>query len=141
MAKLTSRELKIYIQPQHMSQMIIHIVKENPLEACGLVAGLSDESLQVFPIKNILKSPARYQMDPKEQINVFMLIEERGWDLLAIYHSHPISMRTPSQTDIEEACYPDTIHLIFSLINKNWKCLAYIIKDKDVQELEIILSS
>jgi proteasome lid subunit RPN8/RPN11 len=141
MAQLTSRDLQIYIQPQHMSQMTSHVDKENPLEACGLVAGLSDKSLQVFPIKNILKSPAHYQMDPKEQISVFMLIEERGWDLLAIYHSHPIGLRTPSQTDIEEAYYPDTIHLIFSLINKNWKCLAYVIQDKDIQELEIILSS
>ena len=44
-------------------------------------------------------------------------------------------------TDIVEADYPDPIHLIFSLINKNWKCLAYIIKDTDFQELEIILSS
>ena len=42
-------------------------------------------------------------------------IDDSGWSLGAIYHSHTRSPAYPSQTDINLAAYPDAIYLIVSL--------------------------
>lgn len=117
-----------------------HAAREAPLEACGLVAGLNHHSLAVFPATNQLQSPTRYQFAPQEQIELFLLLEKEGWDLLAIYHSHPDGPETPSETDIKEAAYPDSIYLIWSKIGNDWTCRGFMIAGKSVTEIPIEIS-
>jgi proteasome lid subunit RPN8/RPN11 len=57
-------------------------------------------------------------MDPKQQLAAMIDMEEQGWDLIAIYHSHPNGPQVPSATDIDKAYYPEAAHLIVSLIDK-----------------------
>jgi proteasome lid subunit RPN8/RPN11 len=54
-------------------------------------------------------------MDPMEQLRIMDEIDDAGWDLLAIYHSHTRSAAYPSRTDVELAFYPQTAYLIVSL--------------------------
>ena len=44
-----------------------------------------------------------------------MEIEDNGWALGAIYHSHTRSPAYPSQTDVNLAFYPDALYVIVSL--------------------------
>ena len=39
--------------------------------------------------------------------------EDRGWELLAIYHSHPDSVAYPSKRDIGIAYWPDSTEPIY----------------------------
>jgi hypothetical protein len=64
--------------------MLDDIGKRNLEEACGLVAGVGQTSLAVYPVTNILHSPVRYRMDPEQQLKYFNLIDENQWHLLAI---------------------------------------------------------
>ena len=57
---------------------------------------------------NVDASPATYRLDGKEQLKVFDELDERGWDLWAIYHSHTHSEAYPSETDRRLAFYPDS---------------------------------
>lgn len=95
--------------------ILTHVQAEYPLEACGIVAGENGRLLRAYPITNILQSPVAYEMDPHEQIQTMLLIEANDWDLTAIYHSHPNGPAYPSETDVAQAYYPDTIQLIVSL--------------------------
>jgi len=40
-------------------------------------------------------------------------------ELSAIYHSHPHTAAFPSQRDVDNAFYPDSLILIISLMEKN----------------------
>jgi proteasome lid subunit RPN8/RPN11 len=46
-------------------------------------------------------------MEPHELLRALILLENRRWDLLAVYHSHPPGARTdPSENDLVHASYP-----------------------------------
>lgn len=108
-----------------------------PEEACGLVAGKRNLSCDVISITNIHHSPARFWMDPEEQLQAFNHIDEQGWELLAIYHSHPYGPPAPSVTDIAEAAYPGVIHLIWSTSGEDWICKGFLIEKSRVEEIPI----
>jgi [CysO sulfur-carrier protein]-S-L-cysteine hydrolase len=125
------------LQREHWDQMRAHVDEIAPQEACGLVAGKNAYSVAVFPIHNLIESPVRYQMDPEQQIKAFIQMEEKGWDLAAIYHSHPSGPHKPSPTDVAENYYPDTIHLVWSRIDDSWDCKGFIISGRNVREVQI----
>lgn len=121
--------------------IISHVDQEAPLEACGIVAGKDRASIQVFPISNQLASPVAYRMAPKEQLHAMLLIEENGWDLLSIYHSHPQGPAFPSGTDIAQAYYPDAVYIILSHDGNDWTCRGFSIDENGVNEVQIELVS
>jgi [CysO sulfur-carrier protein]-S-L-cysteine hydrolase len=130
----------ITISNAHWAAMHRHVAAEAPLEACGLVAGQERQSLAVFPVTNELHSPTAYRFAPQEQLDLFLRLEKEGWDLLAIYHSHPTGPQTPSQTDVAQAAYPDSIYLIWSKIDTDWQCRGFIIETGQVTEIPIKIS-
>lgn len=112
-----------------------------PEEACGLIGGLDSHALEVFPTTNVLHSPVRYRVDPREQLEIFQLIDERDWELLAIYHSHPEGPARPSATDIKEAFYPEAVHLIWFRSEGEWICMGFLIQEGNVTEVPIHIES
>lgn len=88
---------------------------EAPNECCGLLLGRGEVVEEVFPGRNKDSSPRTYTMDPQDQLRAFRTMDERGWDLVGIYHSHPHSKAFPSETDKSKALYPDARHVIISL--------------------------
>jgi [CysO sulfur-carrier protein]-S-L-cysteine hydrolase len=128
---------------EHWEQIRKHVMDADPEEACGLVAGKEGMSVGVFPVENALHSSVRYRMDPEGQLTAMLEIEEKGWEIAAIYHSHTGGPEGPSNTDIEGAAYPGVIHMIWFPANDEWTCRGYLIEEKKVSEVEIrlILSS
>ena len=90
-----------------------------PHEACGLLAGERGIVREVIPLTNVEHNPAGcgWRADSREQLHAFERIDDTGWRLLAIYHSHPHSAAYPSARDIEHALYPDALYVIVSLLN------------------------
>jgi [CysO sulfur-carrier protein]-S-L-cysteine hydrolase len=116
-----------------------HVENLAPEEACGLVAGVEGRSVEVFPVENALHSEVRYRMEPREQLKAMLTIEENGWEIAAIYHSHPFGPEGPSMTDIEEAAYTGVIHLIWNQQGGGWSCRGYSIEGGTAREIEIAL--
>jgi proteasome lid subunit RPN8/RPN11 len=110
-----------------------------PEEACGLLAGVGGEVLEVISVPNALHSPVRYRMDPRDQWRAFQTIEQRGWELLGIYHSHPNGPEVPSETDVSEAFYPEAAYLIWSRRSGTWSCRAFQIESGQVLPVSIDL--
>jgi proteasome lid subunit RPN8/RPN11 len=108
-------------------EMVEHARAGLPNEACGVVAGEDGRPIRVYRMRNAEDSPAVYRFDEREQLNVFNEIEEKGWDLLAFFHSHTHTEAYPSPTDRarahwadpvtgeQVAAYPGTRYLIVSL--------------------------
>ena len=120
----------------HWTTMYDHLRSVLPAEGCGLLAGVAERSTAVYPVDNLLNSPTRFRMDPQQQAQAFIDLEGLGWDVLAIYHSHPEGPPHPSATDVAEFFYPDSYVLIWSPGPHGWDCRAYTIHDGVIHRAE-----
>ncbi len=119
-------------------EMVEHGLREFPNEACGLVAGRDGAPVRFFAMRNLDASPVSYRLDPKEQLRVFDLMDEEGWDLLGIFHTHTHSEAYPSETDLKLAFYPDAFYLVMSLSDRDRPVLrAFSIVDGAIVEREV----
>jgi [CysO sulfur-carrier protein]-S-L-cysteine hydrolase len=102
-----------------LNRMIEHARQEYPLESCGILAGKEGKITDFYPMANTEKSSSCYRMEPEEQLRVLLEMEKTGMELSAIYHSHPHTTAFPSQRDVDNAFFPDSLILIISLMEKN----------------------
>jgi proteasome lid subunit RPN8/RPN11 len=121
-----------------LDQIIEHARQDLPNECCGIVASDDGAAVKVFRATNAEASPVRYSLDPREQYRITMEIEEQGWELGAIYHSHTRSEAYPSQTDVNLAFYPEAIYLIVSLRKPDDpEVRAFRIADERIEEVAL----
>jgi len=131
----------IYLTQAQVEEIIAHARAEYPNEACGLLAGKNGRVNKAYRMTNAAHSSVPYRLDPEEQCRAMMDIEAKGWDIVAIYHSHVASPAYPSATDVEMAYYPDSLYLIVSLAN--WKqpiLRAFRIVEGEIEEVELVVS-
>jgi [CysO sulfur-carrier protein]-S-L-cysteine hydrolase len=95
--------------------IVDHARSDFPFEVCGLLAGSGGRLVKHWAIPNAARSMTYYSMEPKAMLAAFNEMDDRGWDLLAIYHSHTHTEAFPSPTDVELAFYPEAVYLIVSL--------------------------
>ena len=119
-------------------QIVSQSVAELPNEACGLIAGKDGKPVKLFRMNNADASPVVYRLDAHEQLRVFNEMDEQGWDLYAIYHSHTHTDAYPSETDQRQAFYPEARYLILSLKDRNNPLLrGFRIVNHEVTEDEV----
>ena len=128
---------KIQMEMKHWETMKSHVISCLPEEACGLLGGVGELVYEVFPVTNELHSPSRFRMDPEEQLAAMMHMEEQGYQMVGIFHSHVHGLLSPSETDLEEATYPEVAYLIWSMIGDDWQCRAYKLMDEGTIEIPI----
>ena len=106
-----------------LDEIIIQCEQEQPIEACGILAGaiVKTESKQVktvtkiYSCHNEFHSTTRYKIPAEEQFHAFIDIEEQGLKLIGFYHSHPQGSTTPSTIDKKLANYIGYSYLIITL--------------------------
>jgi proteasome lid subunit RPN8/RPN11 len=121
-----------------LDEIVSHAREEAPNECCGMVAGVDGTATQVHRARNAEASPLRYTIHPSDQIRIITGIEERGEEVVAIYHSHTKSVAEPSQTDINLAeNWPDPLYLICSLADPEPAVRGFAIREGGVEEVEL----
>jgi proteasome lid subunit RPN8/RPN11 len=124
-----------------LDELVAHAREEMPNECCGLIASKDGEAMKVYRAANSEASPVRYGLDPHEQYRIMMEIEDQGWTLGGIYHSHTRSAAYPSQTDVNLAFYPDALYVIVSVEDPvKPDVRAFRIVDGKIDEAEIAIS-
>jgi proteasome lid subunit RPN8/RPN11 len=120
-------------------ELIAHALADAPDECCGMVAAADGEAVRVYRTRNTAASPLRFEMDGREQYEVLDAIEDQGWELGAIYHSHTRSEPKPSQTDINLArWWPDPLWVIVGVADRDApQVRAWRIVDGQVSEAPI----
>ena len=115
-------------------------LREFPNECCGVIAAAGGVPVKVFPMTNADASPVTYRLDGKEQLHVFDELDDRGWELWAIYHSHTHSEPYPSETDVRLAFYPEARYLLLGLSDReNPAIRSFRILDGEVTEEEVTI--
>jgi [CysO sulfur-carrier protein]-S-L-cysteine hydrolase len=106
-----------YLDKQYAEAMISQAVAEAPDECCGMLAGTGVKITQFYRATNAEHSPFRYSVHPEELIRIYQEIEERGWELLGIYHSHTSTPAYPSAVDIKYAFWSPALYFIISIVD------------------------
>ena len=127
--------------PAALLQELVDCAREGfPNEACGILAGDRPAAdggrpTRFRPMRNAAGSPARYLMDPEEQLRVMLDIDDGGEVVWGIFHSHVASPPEPSATDVGLALYPDSVYLICSLAGDVPVVRGWSIRDGNVTEV------
>lgn len=116
-----------------------HVSAVMPEEGCGLLAGRNGIVKTVIPITNVLHSPVRYNMHPKELIQAFYDFDAQGIDLVATFHSHPAGPTHPSETDLREYAYPEALMLIWAPEGSNWYLNGFKINSSGFEQIAIFV--
>ena len=121
--------------------MVEHALEEDPNECCGILAGAGGIVLQHYRITNTEKSPYRYSMDGRELNQVLRELDDNGWEMQVIYHSHTHSPAYPSDTDVRLAAnWPDPYYLLVSLMDKQSPVVRlFTIFDGTVAEEPVVI--
>jgi proteasome lid subunit RPN8/RPN11 len=97
-------------------------------------------------MSNASASPVRYSLDPKEQLAVYRKLDEQGWELAGVFHSHTRTEAYPSPTDVRLAS-EDVPYLIVSLATPEAHIRAFRIRKEhwgaeegEIEELEVTLT-
>jgi proteasome lid subunit RPN8/RPN11 len=119
-------------------EMVRHALEGLPFEACGLLAGRDGRVERFFPMKNADESRTTYRLDSREQFEVFNEIDEKGWELSGIFHSHTHTEAYPSETDRRQAFYPEAHYVLLSLTDPSDPQLrAFTIREGEIEEQEV----
>ena len=124
-----------------LDEIVEHARAEAPNECCGMIATQDGVAVAVHRARNAAASPLRYEMDGMEQFKIQSAIEDGGYELGAIYHSHTRSDPEPSQTDINLAFYPEALYIIVGVKGPEDDVRAFTIVDGQVSEAVLEVGS
>ncbi|HEU4473095.1 MAG TPA: M67 family metallopeptidase [Flavisolibacter sp.] len=110
----------IRIMIQAMEEMIGDATGTFPDECCGFMFGTEEDGLRTVSAIQVVDNAKegdkrrRFEISARDYMNAESLAEERGWQLLGIYHSHPNHPPVPSEHD-RVAAQPFFSYLILSI--------------------------
>lgn len=121
-----------------IDEMVAHARDDLPNECCGVVSSKDGVAVDVHRAVNAAASPLRYEIDSKDFLRIYNLIDDADLEVGAIYHSHTRSAAYPSQTDINLALWPDAIYIIVSLADADAPDVkGFAIVDRKVTEVSL----
>jgi proteasome lid subunit RPN8/RPN11 len=140
---------RLRVPPDLFAAMVSQALEEQPLECCGLLAGVLEgpseadgpgvwvgRVVERYPLVNAAASPVEYWSSDKSMFAAHRGMRERGLEILAVYHSHPTSPPVPSRTDLARNYYPDAVSLIVSLTTTPPTVRGWWLTDQDYREAE-----
>ena len=113
----------------------LHANEQNPYEACAILLGNKDEKIwettEIFLTENIEKSEITFTVSNEQLLEGYKMAEEKGLDVVGIFHSHPKSLPSPSNTDIKFMKGNPIPWIIYSGLTKEMK--AYLLDSEIIQ--------
>lgn len=117
-----------------MNTLWFHALVAAPNECCGLIGGRG-ERLSVYPARSSEPSPAYYNLDLDDLLDITLQMKTAGEELQAIYHSHLHIPAYPSVVDVDLAYY-DCLYVIVSLAEEEVR--GFYIRGKTIEEVPIL---
>jgi proteasome lid subunit RPN8/RPN11 len=136
------------IAAELLAEIVAHAQEVPKIECCGVVAVAAPDGVgnagartatRVYRAENIHASALKFEIDPMELFRLNGAIEEAGWEIGAIYHSHVRSAPYPSQTDIGfAASWPGVEWIVVGLASgEQPEVRSYLIDGAEVSEVTL----
>ena len=104
---------------------------QKPNESCAILFGKNDIVSDLFLTENIEESPVNFTISNDQLIEGYKIAEQKGLDVIGIFHSHPDSDAFPSSTDKKFMQSNPVVWIIYSGINKNFR--AFVLETEIVE--------
>jgi proteasome lid subunit RPN8/RPN11 len=128
-----------HVRQEALDVIVAHARAETPAECCGMLVGSGTSIDKAVRARNIAARPTRFLIDPQDHIDARRAARDDGLEVVGFYHSHPRSPAWPSPTDVTEAAYPDSVHLIVSLEGGAAEARLFRIAHGSAIELPLVL--
>lgn len=131
---------KMKIHRSIVEQIIDHARHDQPLEACGYLAGKDGVVTAIYRLTNADASPEHFSFAPTEQFAAVKQMRAAGIKMISVYHSHPASPARPSAEDIRLANDPSLSYVIVSLLGPQPEVKSFLIRQGEahLDPLEIL---
>lgn len=130
----------IVISAELVEEIIAHAREGIPNEVCGWLAGKGERVERVYPVSNVAGDPrVQFEMDPEIQLSTMREIKASGLELTGTYHSHPNTPAFPSRRDLSLSLYPESSHVIVSLMNSHPDVRCYRITPHNQSPVELVI--
>jgi proteasome lid subunit RPN8/RPN11 len=134
----------ILLSKATLEGVVAHCLDADPLEACGLLAGLPGDDGRAligtfFPAENLAASARVYEVEPRALLAADRQAELAGEQLIGVYHSHTHTEGKPSPTDVRQAPDPGWHYVLVSLRDTHPSMRSWQIVDGKIAEEQIVL--
>lgn len=125
------------------AQIVAHCLDGVPLEACGLLGGTAvgrttAQALVCYPAANDAASARIYTVNPRDHLKADRDAEDRGLEIIGVFHSHTHTEAYPSPTDVAQAPDPGWHYVLVSL-RAEPVLRSYLIEDGNISEEHVVL--
>lgn len=137
------------LSQSQFDRIVAHCYDGLPDEACGLLAGpvggplhareASGVVSEVYPAVNADASARTYTVDGRDYLRATRDAEDRGHEIIGVWHSHTHTDPYPSPTDVRSAVDPMWIYVIVSLRDEMPTLRAYRIREGAIAECQVEL--
>ena len=124
--------------------IVAHCLAGLPDESCGMLAGPLDDHLEptgdvgaVYPCGNADASARTYTVEPRDLLRAMRDAQDRGEELVGVWHSHTHTDAYPSITDVRQAVDPSWIYVLVSLRHSEPSMRAYRIRAERIREVPV----
>lgn len=131
----------IRIEKEAWDVMVAHAQKTYPNECCGAMLGTTDDNGKVVTaavtIENAFEGEQgeRYEIRNEDLIAADKAAQQKGLDLIGIFHSHPDCDAYFSKTDLENSC-PWYSFLVLSIKDGKFDHANCFLPDADQTKAE-----
>lgn len=140
-------EPALQLRREQYLAMLAHCLDGYPDEACGMLGGPLDATgrptgdvTATYPCRNANASARTYTVDSRDLLKALRDAEDRGGDVIGVWHSHTHSDAYPSATDIRQAVDPRWYYVIISLQHADPALRAFHIRDGVVEEAAVTVA-
>lgn len=131
--------MQLVLTEAHKQLLSKEAKEKNPNESCALLFGNKENDkllvTDVFIAENIDGSPVNFTISNEQLIQGYKMAEEKGLEVIGIFHSHPNSEPYPSSTDKKFMEINPVSWVIFSNMTNNFKAFLF---ESEIKEIPII---
>ena len=120
-------------------EMLIEMAKNSSAEVCGFLLGRREGEdvlvSEVKQVRNRLSSPSAFEMEPLEMVKVLDEADERGLEVVGIFHSHLRCPPVPSERDLKGM---ENWRVPWLIVTPKGEVRTWILGEGEVEEVELI---
>ncbi|MFX1416544.1 MAG: Mov34/MPN/PAD-1 family protein [Promethearchaeota archaeon] len=120
-----------------------HAEEALPLESVALLFGHVRNSEVVVTrlefLENVAASTTSFAVDPEREYHLLIDAEERGEEMVGIFHSHPAPPK-PSPRDLRNMRLNPVVWAIASKSTGSWETRAFLLEGENLIDVRIDLT-
>ena len=126
--------------PRRYLAEIVRAAEKSGIEVCGFLFGrwVGETAVveEIRFIKNRLNSPVAFEMEPLEMVEAIDKAEEKGLEVVGIFHSHLKCPPRPSGRDLKGM---ELWPVVWLIVDEQGNYGAYILREGKVEEVPVTL--